>query len=195
MSTLYSFPATLPLAKSAKTRQVKVTADNTMLLLEEGTRSFSDGDVVDLSDYEFNLISASAISSGLIVDQGDAVDLDANTTEVSFEVTLANIAAGTVSTFVPDVAGDIVSWYVTVTDAASTAAAATLTLEIDGVAVTGATLAATNSNLDTAGEVVAGGTITGANTFAAAEEITLEAASVTDFSEGAVVVTLVLEDA
>lgn len=111
----------------------------------------------------------------------------------SFNLTLASItAAGDVITnFTPGFSGSIKKWYFIINVVASTAGkAATLNLEINAVNVetpaagTNSTVALTTAACDTIGEVVAGSAIGLQNTFDKDDTISVEASSVTAFSQG-----------
>lgn len=78
----------------------------------------------------------------------------------------------------------------------TTSKLATISPLISGVAVTGGLLALTSTNCATLGARVTGSAIgTGANTFTAAQEITLAASTVTAFVEGQVLLELFLQSA
>jgi hypothetical protein len=102
-------------------------------------------------------------------------------------ITLANVANGDVlTTWTPGFAGKIVSLNFAVTTAVTTAAkAATLNAEIGTTDLTGGTVALTSANCTPLGVIVAGAAITAANTFTATDTVSIEASSVTAFSEGA----------
>lgn len=96
----------------------------------------------------------------------------------------ATFANGDMLTSVPlPAAGTITNFYAQCTKAVTTSAkAATLNLEIGTTDLTGGTIAL--SGTYTLGAVVACASITGGNTFAAGDVLSLEASSVTTFSEG-----------
>lgn len=107
---------------------------------------------------------------------------------IAIPITLANItgAGDVLTTWTPGFAGKITKVAFAVTTAVTTAAkAATLNLEIGTTNVTGGEVALTSANCTPLGAVVAGAAVTAANTFTASDTISIEAASVTAFSEGA----------
>ena len=70
----------------------------------------------------------------------------------------------------------------------------TINAEIGTVDVTGGVLALTSSNLAAVGSVVAGSIVTGTNVFTKTDSISLEATSVTQFSEGWVMIKIQTEE-
>ena len=111
----------------------------------------------------------------------------ANPKTLTFPVTLASIANGDVLTgFVMPEAGELTSFSYAGTGAKVTTASKTaaLNLEIGTTDVTGGVVTITSALLANLGAVVAGTAITGTNTFAAGDLLSIEAASVTAFSEG-----------
>jgi hypothetical protein len=107
---------------------------------------------------------------------------------ITIPITLAQITgAGDVLTnFTPGFAGKILRVAFAVSTVVTTAAkAVTLNLEIGTTNVTGGAVALTSANCTPLGAVVAGSAITAANAFTASDTISVEAASVTAFSEGA----------
>lgn len=107
---------------------------------------------------------------------------------MSFPITLANITgAGDVLTnWTPGFAGTITGVSFAVTTAVTTAAkAVTLNLEIGTTNVTGGVVSLTSANCTPLGAVIAGTAVTAANFFTATDTISIEAASVTAFAEGA----------
>lgn len=105
-------------------------------------------------------------------------------------VTLAQIAgAGDVLTTITlGYKFKLLSFNAFVVEAVTTAAkAATLNLEIGTTNVTGGTIALTSANCTPLGATVAGAAITAANTGSSSATVSVEAASVTAFAEGAVV--------
>lgn len=114
---------------------------------------------------------------------------------LSIPVTLAQItgAGDVVTTITPGFAGRIVKWWAVVTVPVTTAAkAATLNIEIGTTNLTGGTIALTSANCTPLGAVVAASAITAANYFGASDTLSVEAASVTAFEEGAVVLHIVI---
>jgi hypothetical protein len=140
-------------------------------------------------------LEASAADGNRILFRHDPVLGPRPTFLVSIGVPLAAIAAGDVMTeYTPGFAGRIVKFDAAVTTKATTASKlATLNLEVNTVDVTGGAVALTSSNCGTMGAVVAGSTITAGNTFGATDTISIEASSVTQFSEGQVSLLLQLE--
>lgn len=116
----------------------------------------------------------------------------------SLPITLAGItgAGDVLTTFTPGFSGRIISLAFGVTTAVTTAAkAATLNMEIGTTDLTGGAVALTSANCTPLGAVVAGSAVTAANSFTATDTISVEAASVTAFAEGAgVLLVTVLED-
>jgi hypothetical protein len=103
-------------------------------------------------------------------------------------VTLANIAgAGDVVTNFPlTFAGTITAFDFIVTTAVTTGSkAADLNLEIGTTNVTGGVLSLTSATATPLGKVLSSTAITGNNTFASGDTLSVEAASVTAFAEGA----------
>jgi hypothetical protein len=114
---------------------------------------------------------------------------------LSIPVALAGVTAADVLTsFTPGFAGRIIDWNFAVTTAATTALkAATLNLEVGTTNATGGTIALTSANCTPLGAVVAkADAFTAGTTFGAADTISVEAASVTAFAEGAGVLTIKL---
>ncbi|HOV81446.1 MAG TPA: hypothetical protein PLQ01_02075 [Methanothrix sp.] len=108
-----------------------------------------------------------------------------NTMEIP--ITLANITAAgdVVTTMVPGFAGRILKVFFVVTTKVTTASkAVTLNLEIGTTDLTGGVVSLTSANCGTLGAVVAGSAITGNNVFSETDSISVEAASVTAFTEG-----------
>lgn len=99
---------------------------------------------------------------------------------------LSALANGQSYKFTPGVAGRILSAQFMVTTAATTASkAATLTPKIATVATTGGVISLTSANCTPIGNEVDGTAITGANTFTAAQQISVDVSAVTAFVEGA----------
>lgn len=110
---------------------------------------------------------------------------------VTFE--LAEVADGDLYTFTPGFVGEIRSDEFSVSEAVTTAAkAATFSLKINGVAVTGGAIVVTSALATPAGANIPGSAVTALNTFDANDEITITASDVTAFVEGRgdVVITL-----
>lgn len=106
-------------------------------------------------------------------------------------VVLSTLAADVVTTYTPGFAGRIVKLSAIVTTAVTTGSkAATLNLEINTTNLTGGSLVL--SGTYALGAVVDATAITAANTFTASDSISLEAASITAFAEGAVAIEIVL---
>jgi hypothetical protein len=153
--------------------------DNDEVVLGRALMDAIDGDVVSI------LLGADA--AGGQVNHG---------TIWSIPVTLANItgAGDVVTTYTPGFAGTIEKFSACVTTAVTTGSkAATLNLEIGTTNVTGGSLALTSANCTPLGAVVDATAITAANQFIATDSISVEAATVTAFAEGAVVLFVVLK--
>jgi hypothetical protein len=134
------------------------------------------------------------VSSGVGIVRFDA-SLSEEIVILNIPVTLANVsAADLLTTFTPGFAGRIVDWQFVVTTPVTTAAkAATLNLEVGATNVTGGTIALTSANCTPLGAIVAkGAAFTAGTTFGAADTISVEAASVTAFVEGAGVLIIKL---
>lgn len=116
---------------------------------------------------------------------------------MSIPVQLSQLANGDIVTeYTPGFAGSIVKASFAVTVPATTAAkAATLNLEIGTTNLTGGVIALTSANCTPLGKVNDGTAITAGNTFTSTDAISVEAASVTAFVEGAGVLLLVLKSA
>lgn len=99
---------------------------------------------------------------------------------------MTGIANGDLVTEIrPGVAGVIEYWeWVQGVPVTTAAKAATLNLEIDTTNVTGGTIALTSAACTPLGKVIAGSAITGANTLTKDSKLSVEASSVTAFSEG-----------
>lgn len=112
--------------------------------------------------------------------------LDGTEKTFTFYVDLASITAADVLTdFMPRVDGDIVYFGFEVDKAVTTAAkAATFNMEIGTTDLTGGAIALTSANATPKGKIVAGSAITGNNTVTRDSKISIEASSVTAFSEG-----------
>jgi hypothetical protein len=163
---------------------VKVASTANQVDLPDG-KSHDANAVVLLTDDQFAQLSSTAISSGTLIDLG----VDAEGEEVlSFPVTLATIggAVDVVTNWSPGFAGRVVAVAFVVTTPVTTAGkAATLNLEINTTNLTGGLLALTSANATPLGKVIAGTAITAGNQFEADDTISVEAASVTAFTEGA----------
>lgn len=105
----------------------------------------------------------------------------------SFYFDMAEIADGDlVTAFTPGYAGTIEKVYWVQETAVTTASkASSLNVEIGTTDTTGGVVALTSAACTPLGVVVAGSAITAANTFAATDTISVEAASTTTFIEGA----------
>lgn len=136
--------------------------------------------------YSLHAATAGEYVSVLIAARGGQGTL-AKPSVLSIPVTLAQLANGDVVTnFVPGFAGTILNYSFVVTVPATTAAkAATLNLEIGTTNVTGGALALTSANCTPLGKATAATAITAANAFTDSDTISVEAASVTAFIEGA----------
>ena len=105
---------------------------------------------------------------------------------LNFHLDLASIANGDVITEIrPGVAGYITFMEFVVDKAVTTAAkAATLNAEIDTTNVTGGTIALTSANATPKGASIQSARMTAANRLERTSKLSIEAASVTAFSEG-----------
>lgn len=129
--------------------------------------------------------------------QSDTIAAGVGVSTLSLSVELVQItgAADVMTEFVPGYAFKIISIAARVSKVVTTAAkAVTLNLEIDTTNVTGGLVALTSANCTPLGAAIAGSAITAANTGSATSKISLEAASVTAFSEGAVEVLIVIQN-
>lgn len=99
---------------------------------------------------------------------------------------MTGIANGDVVTEIrPGIAGTIEHWeWVQGVPVTTAAKAATLNLEIDSTNVTGGTIALTSAACTPLGKVIASSAITAANTLTRDSKLSVEASSVTAFSEG-----------
>lgn len=133
--------------------------------------------------------AADAIGSMLITHEGPLPGC-----VLSYQIDLARLANGdVVTTFTPGIKGKILKLSAAVNTVVTTAAkAATLNLEIGTTDVTGGALALTSANMTPLGAVVDASAITAANTFGATDSISIEASSVTAFSEGSIVLLIVI---
>lgn len=115
---------------------------------------------------------------------------------ITIPLQLAALANGDVVTeYVPGYKFKILSVSFATTTPASTAAKlATLNLEIGTTNVTGGAVALTTAACDAAGELTAGSAVTAANTGASTDSISVEAASVTAFVEGAGVLLIKVQN-
>lgn len=112
---------------------------------------------------------------------------------LQFYVNLASItgAGDVISNFVLDRPGVVLRTQWNQMAPVTTAAKlATLNLEIGTTNLTGGTIALTSATCTPMGAVIAGAAITAANVFAAGDNISVEAASVTAFAEGTGIVSI-----
>ncbi len=101
--------------------------------------------------------------------------------------------SGVLMRLTPGYVGRILGMHVQATTAVTAGSKlATLTPKIATVAVTGGVVSMTSAGQNAIGAVQNGTTVTAANTFTAIQEITVEASSVTAFTEGAGVIYLCL---
>lgn len=117
-----------------------------------------------------------------------AATIEAPVEILSFPINLASItgAGDVVTNYTPGFAGEILSVDFVVTVAVTTGSkAADLNLEIGTTNVTGGVVALTSALATPVGKVIAGSAVTAANVFTATDTISVEAANVTAFSEGA----------
>jgi len=127
----------------------------------------------------------------------DTVAAGVGCVTVSLPITLAQItgAGDVLTTYTPGYKFKVLSVDFAVTTVVTTGSkAATLNVEIGTTNVTGGEVALTSANCTPLGAVVAGSAVTAANTGAANATISVEAASVTAFSEGAGVLLIKLQN-
>lgn len=116
---------------------------------------------------------------------------------ISIPITLAAItgAGDVITTYTPGYKFKLLAVDFRIFEPVTTAAkAATLNLEIGTANVTGGVIALTSANCTPLGVAVAGSAITAANTGSATDAISIEAASVTAFVEGAGVVLIKIQN-
>lgn len=133
MPNLFSYPSTLAAAQDAKTRQIKVLADNVHLNLDSAPRSFNTGAIVDLNDHEYAGIAAAAFTTDKLIDRGSVRTLadDNHVKVIEIPVNLADIADGTVTGFRTNFAGAVREVRFLTLDPATTASkSATLSLKV-----------------------------------------------------------------
>ena len=157
----------------------------------------ANGDAVTstlASDYIFGRALVSGVDNDLIplllTQEG------AKTTRyLTIPITLANLSAADVLTAMTLTgSGKITAVEFFVTTAVTTGSkAATLNLEIGTTDLTGGAVALTSANCTPLGAKVAGSAITAANTFVNGDTLSIEAASVTTFSEGAGVLVITIQ--
>lgn len=114
---------------------------------------------------------------------------------VSIPINLASITAAgdVVTTWTPGFAGRIEkSAWIQGTPVTTAAKLASLNVEIGTTNVTGGVVALTSATCTPLGAVIAGTAITAANSFSATDTISIEASSVTAFSEGSGVLQLTI---
>lgn len=97
---------------------------------------------------------------------------------------LADIAAGTFKVALPFAFTVLSALFRTAKPATTAAKAATLTVGVNGVAVTGGVIGLTSANQNTIGGSVAGSAITALNTGTAGQTLEVTASAVTAFVEG-----------
>ena len=133
------------------------------------------------------------ISSGVCIVTFDA-NIQPRYTTLDLPVTLAGVtAADVMTTLTPGFNGWVKSVEAIVTTAATTAAkAASFNLEIGTTNLTGGVVALTSANATPLGAIVASTAITAGNSFTATDTLSVEAASVTAFVEGAIVLRVTL---
>lgn len=135
MSRLTSFPSTLPAYEYPKSRRVRVGADNVQVMLESAPRVFNTGDVIEMSEYEYDLIDAAAFTSGALIDEGEVAPVpgDAEVQIIDIPLTLADVDDGAVTSVTPGFAGTVHSARFLVTTPVTTGSkATTLGFDISG---------------------------------------------------------------
>ena len=127
---------------------------------------------------------------------GTSVASTVGVSQLSFPVTLANIADGdVVTTYTPGYKFKILALdFITGTPVTTAAKASTLNAEIGTTNVTGGTVALTSAACTPLGAEVAGAAITAANTGSASDTISIEASSTTAFVEGDGVIILTIQN-
>lgn len=128
---------------------------------------------------------------------GTALAAGAGVHTIILPITLAQItgAGDVLTTYTPGYKFKLLSVSAAVVEAVTTAAkAVSLNLEIGTTNVTGGVVALTSANCTPLGAVVAGSAITAANTGSASDTISVEAASVTAFAEGAVALLIKIQN-
>lgn len=152
--------------------------------------NFSTGE--DLADSNGNYDPSLTI---FLYDEGTMRQVGTETVPqtIPFPVDLAVVDANgdIVLTWTPTYAGSILADWFQVTEPVTTAAkAATFSLFINGVAVTGGVIALTSANATPLGAVVNGTAITALNVFDANDIITMVVSALTAFDEGAGIAVL-----
>lgn len=113
---------------------------------------------------------------------------------IPISLALITGAMDVVTTFTPGFAGTIEKVQFIVTAVVTTAdKLASLNLEIGTTNLTGGVVALTSANCATLGATVAGSAITANNSFGASDTVSVEAASVTAFQEGAGILVVTLK--
>jgi hypothetical protein len=115
---------------------------------------------------------------------GQALAANACKRTVILPLQLADVAAGDFKVAVPYAFTLLATAFRTAKAATTAAKAATLTPDINGVAVTGGVVALTSANQNTIGGSVAGSAVTAANTGTAGQALGVTASAVTAFVEG-----------
>jgi hypothetical protein len=143
--------------------------------------SFGVSDITVTNSTGTTLPAGSRVA--LCLDQVDGNERDI----YSFPVTLASIATGDlVTNFQPGIDGTIEAFWFVVEVAATTAGrSATINLEIGTTNLTGGVISLTSANATPKGTILQGTAITGNNVLTRASLISIEAAAVTAFAEGA----------
>lgn len=142
--------------------------------------AFGASEITVTNSTGYTLAAGSEIS--IYLDQVDGN----NVVNLTFYVDLASItAADVITNWRPGVAGTVEYFAFIVDKAVTTAAkAASFNLEIGTTNVTGGVIALTSANATPKGAVIEGSAITGANTLTDTSTLSVEASSVTAFSEG-----------
>lgn len=174
------------------THYVKVAAGLTNVSV--GDQTGDAGDILTISDEHYADIPAANLDGNPLIDLGEDV---AGAEVLSIPISLAQVASGDVVTnLTVQGHGHITQVAFVVTEAVTTAAkAATLNLEIGnpGTNVTGGVIALTSANATPLGKVIVGTAITANNEVADGDVISVEAASVTAFTEGRGVLLITIE--
>lgn len=158
-----------------------------------GAHEGESGDTLLLTDEEYADLPAAQLDGNPLIDLGEDVS---GATVISIPISLADITgAGDVVTNYPlQGHGKITQVAFVATDPPTTASkAVTLNLEIGTTNLTGGVVALTSANLATLGAVRTGTAVTANNEFNDGDTLSVEAASVTAFAEGAGVLLITVE--
>lgn len=164
----------------------------TAVMFVNGNDRWTEADPGFSLSYDASLITVTNLT-GASLAAGSRIKLQFNVKAgndieiVSLPINLASIttAGDVVTEFQPGFAGTIESVSFLVNAPVTTASkAATLNLEIGTTNLTGGVVSLTSAAATPMGKVITGTDVTGGNTFTAADVVSVEASSVTAFSEG-----------